>query len=237
MPIHKLALIARKEIARNTYVLDFAKPDGFHFIPGQYGGFTHIDPIETDANGMTRRFSILSIPQDENISIATRMQNSAYKRVLKELPIGREMKFAGPTGNFTLHTDLHIPAVLIAGGIGITPFYSMIRHACATHSKQEIILFYGNQSEQDSAFLNELSLLQKQNPQLKCVFAMAQPSTAWQGETGFIDSSMIKKHIDDLSKPTFYVCGSPTMVGALRETLDELAIPAERIKVEDFPGY
>src|SRR4051812_22974007 len=108
MPIHHLKLCNRQEIARGTLLFEFEKPAGLHFKAGQYGGFTLINPTETDANGITRRFSLLSIPDDPYLAIATRVQQSAYKRVLSTLPIGSEIKFAGPTGSFTLHEDITI---------------------------------------------------------------------------------------------------------------------------------
>lgn len=237
MPIHKLKLIDRREIARGTLVFVFEKPDGLTFKPGQYAGFTLINPSETDANGITRRFSLLSTPDDPHISFATRIQNSAYKRVLNDLSLGSEIKFAGPTGAFTLHEDTAIPAVFIAGGIGITPFYSMIQHATTHQSPQKMYLFYGNQAPNDAALLNELVKLQEQNPHFKLIATMANPDPAWKGETGFITHTMIKKYIDDLSAPIYYICGSPAMVTTLQETLVEMDIDEEKIKVEDFPGY
>ncbi len=237
MPIYKLKLLQCKEVAKNTFVFDFEKPDGFNFIPGQYGGFTLINPTETDANGITRRFSLLSTPEENIISLVTRMQGSAFKRVLLQLPLGSEIKFAGPIGNFTLHEDIETPAVLIAGGIGIAPFYSMIKHHTKKHSHQKIFLFYGNQTRDDAAFLSELIQLEKNDPDFKFIPTLAMPDENWQGESGYITYTMIKKHILDLNKPIYYICGSPAMVNVLHETLNEMDIPEERIRIEDFPGY
>jgi len=237
MAIHLLKLIERHQAAKNTLVLVFEKPAGFSFKPGQYGGFTLVNPTEQDASGNTRRFSLLSSPDDAHLSIATRIQQSTYKKMLMTLPIGGEIKFAGPTGNFTLHEDASVPAVLIAGGIGIAPFYSMIRYAAQHHSSQGIHLFYGNQTPSDAAFLNELSTLQQQLPSLKLIPTMADSDPSWLGETGFITDTMIKKYISDLAAPLYYLCGSPAMVTALQETLAEMGVDEDRIKVEDFPGY
>lgn len=237
MPIHILKLIDKQVIAKNTIELLFEKPQGFHFIPGQYGGFTLINPAETDASGITRRFSLLSSPLDNHIAIATRIQNSAYKRELTRLAIGSEIKFAGPSGNFLLHEDTSVPAVFIAGGIGIAPFYSMIRHAAQQSFQRPIHLFYGNQTAEDAAFLNELNLLQQNHAWFSFVPALANPPPDWQGETGFITYTLLKKYVPDFSVPIYYVCGSPAMVTALQETLMETGIASEKIKVEDFPGY
>lgn len=237
MPIHQLKLIERREVARDTIEFVFEKPTGLTFIPGQYAGFTLINPSETDAGGITRRFSLLSSPNDTHIRFATRIQNSAYKRVLNSLAMGDMIKFAGPTGNFILHEDATIPAVFIAGGIGVTPFYSMIQHAKEQHSEQSLFLFYGNQNLNEASYMNEITQLQKQNSHFHFIPTFAHPHETWQGETGFITHTMIKKYISDLDIPYFYICGSPAMVTALQETLVEMGISDNKIKVEDFPGY
>jgi len=237
MPIYKLKLINRHVVARGTVELIFEKPHSFIFIPGQYGGFTLINPSETDAGGITRRFSLISTPDDDFISITMRIQTSAYKRILNALPIGSEIKFAGPSGNFTRHEDTSIPAVFIAGGIGITPFYSMIQYATRHQSPQKVVLFYGNQTPRDTAYLQELTALQHQNPNFNFIPTMANADNQWIGETGFITHSMIKKYITDLYAPIYYICGSPVMVTTLQETLVEMGVSEDRIKIEDFPGY
>jgi ferredoxin-NADP reductase len=237
MPIHKLKLLDRRDVAKETVVFTFEKPTGLTFKPGQYAGLTLINPSETDAGGITRRFSLLSTPDDEHILIATRIQTSAYKRVLNALPVGAEIKFAGPSGDFILHEDIAVPAVMIAGGIGITPFYSMIKQATLHHSTQKLTLFYGNQTLDHAAFLDELMSMQKENPHFRCIPTLAYPPSSWQGETGYITSSLIKKYAPNLATPIFYLCGSPAMVNALQETLLEMGIEQEKIRSEDFPGY
>lgn len=236
MPIYKLKLIDRKEVARGTIEFIFEKPEGFSFKPGQYGGFTLAHISLTSPGSMTRRFSILSTPQDKHLTIASRMQNSDYKNVLKDLPLGSEIKFAGPTGNFVLHEDAVTPAVFIAGGIGVTPFYCMIRDALQKNSTQALTLFYGNQAIYDAAYLTELQQLEHEHANFKIIPVMAT-DPEWQGETGFISYEIIKKYVSNLNAPIYYVCGSPMMVKALHETLNELGVSEEKIKAEDFPGY
>lgn len=237
MAIYQLKLVDRKEVARNIIVLVFEKPAELQFKPGQYAGFTLITPPEIDAGGITRRFSLLSTPSDPYISIATRIQNSAYKRALIALPVGSEIKFAGPTGTFTLHDDINRPAVFIAGGIGITPFYCMIRFATENKSPQNMTLFYGNNEISDAAFLNELKILQDINPHFNLIATLAKPDQDWLGEIGFITDAMLKKYIPDLKAPIYYICGSPVMVTTLQEALAEMGVNEDNIRVEDFPGY
>ncbi|OGT38495.1 MAG: hypothetical protein A3F12_04105 [Gammaproteobacteria bacterium RIFCSPHIGHO2_12_FULL_38_14] len=237
MPIYKIKLLNRTEVANNTWVFHFEKPVGFTFKPGQYGGFTLIHAKSVDPAHITRRFSFLSAPFDENLSIATRIQLSAYKQALMSLQIGDEIKLAGPTGAFTLHENINIPAVFIAGGIGITPFYSMIRDAIHQRVMQPMYLFYGNQTIEDAAFFHELTALSKSNPQFKFIPVFDRANEEWQGERGYITDTILKKYLDDIILPNYYVCGSPAMVTALQELLMEMGIESDKIKVEDFPGY
>lgn len=237
MPIHKIKLIGKQEIATNTVLFRFEKPEHFNFIPGQYGGFTLIDPPEMDIGGVTRRFSIASCPQDPSLDIVTRMQNSGYKLALNEMKPGSEIKFAGPTGNFVLPAATDTPIVLIAGGIGIAPFYCMIRDAIATKSTRQLYLFYGNQCKADAAFFSEFEQLSLANPAFHFIPTFDKPDNEWNGEKGFITHTMIKKHLPDILTPIYYICGAPVMVTTLQETLVEMGIEETHIKVEDFPGY
>lgn len=237
MPIYKLQLLKQETVANNTVKFIFQKPEGFTFVAGQYGGFTLINPKESDEKGFTRRFSLLCAPHDDHLSIVTRMQPSAFKKNLKNMNAGEEIKFAGPTGNFILHEDKSIPAVLIAGGIGIAPFYSMIKHVLTHEPEREIYLFYGNQALADSAFMQELTELASKHANFKFIPALSNPQPEWTGETGFITDSMLVKYISNIDLPIYYACGSPAMVNAMQQMLQDLQIPADRIKVEDFPGY
>lgn len=234
MPIFNLKLLKRYPVANNTYVFEFEKPIGFTFTPGQYGGMTLLSPSVTDEKGATRRFSILSTPQDDYLAFVTRIQSSAFKQSLQQMQVGELVKFAGPTGNFILHDQTSIPAVFIAGGVGIAPFYSMLRHAWQISSNQTFYLFYGNRSSQDAAFFTDL---QTPQPHFHYIPVLEQAEANWQGERGYITEAIIRKTIPDMITPIYYVCGAPAMVTVIQELLLEMSIPADHIKVEDFPGY
>lgn len=239
MPIYTINLSGHEQIARDTHVFHFTKPKDFDFKPGQYGGFTLINPPEKDARGITRRFTFLSAPDDPEIAIASRFRPdaSAFKKILMQLKIGELVKLAGPSGNFTLHEDAQIPAVFLAGGIGITPFYSMLRFNQAHRIARPIFLFYGNQDQEDAAFLNELHALQKTLNDFQLIPTLKIAPPSWEGERGFITKDMIKRYVPDVSKPIFYVCGAPTMVTVYQELLLEMGVASSQIKVEDFTGY
>lgn len=236
MPIYQTTLRKRQEVARLTYLFEFDKPAGFDFIPGQYAGFTLINPSERDESGITRRFSIASIPEDHHLSIVTRIQNSAFKRELLKLSPQDSIKLAGPSGNFVLPPTSE-PVIFIAGGMGIAPFFSMIKSEVAKNSHRPMTLFYGNQEQQDAAFLSELKDFATRKNNFKLVLALSQPNPDWQAEKGYITETMIRKYVSDLTLPIYYVCGGPVMVSNLQETLLEMNINPQQIRTEDFPGY
>src|SRR5580658_8323501 len=120
MPAHTVKLLRREEVAEGTMSFHFDKPPDFQFKPGQYLDCSLIDPPESDDEGNIRSFSIASAPAEENLMVATRMRDTAFKRVLKRMPLGSQLKIDGPLGSFTLHSTTSRSAVFLAGGIGIT---------------------------------------------------------------------------------------------------------------------
>src|ERR1017187_50648 len=122
-------LIRREEVAEGTMAFHFEKPSGFSFRAGQFADVTLTAPLETDAEGKTRTFSIASPPFANELVFTTRMRDTAFKRSLKEVTLTAEVKISPAAGSFTLHKNLAKPAILLAGGIGITPFLSMVQQA------------------------------------------------------------------------------------------------------------
>ncbi len=126
---------------------------------------------------------------------------------------------------------------MLSGGIGITPLISMIKYATDLKIQKNIILIYGNNTAQDIAFKDELENLQKQNQNLKTIHVINQPPPRWKGYTGFINASIIKKEIADYQNRIFYTCGPPGMINSMKKILQELKVPENQIKVENFTGY
>jgi ferredoxin-NADP reductase len=124
---HSLKLTGRSEVAERTVEFRFEKPQSFDFKAGQFMDLTLVDPPETDGEGNTRAFSINSAPDDPDLVFATRLRDTAFKRVLQSMPLGTVVEGYGPFGNLTLHNDTRRPVVLLAGGIGITPFLEEFR--------------------------------------------------------------------------------------------------------------
>ena len=218
----------------------FEKPEGFAYKAGQFGDYTLIDPAETDAEGNIRGFSLASAPYEVFLMFATRMRDTAFKRVLRTMKPGTELLLDAPYGSFTLHNNARIPAVFLTGGIGVTPVRSIVRQAAHDKLPHKIYLFDSNNRPEDAAFLDELTEAQEENPNYTFIGTMThmeKSSRAWQGETGYITQAMLLKYIDDLTLPIYYIAGPQAMVQAMREILNKAGVNDDNIRTEEFTGY
>lgn len=240
MDTFRTRLLRHEAVAEKTLAFRFEKPKGFDFRAGQYVDLTLIDPPETDAEGTTRSFTVASAPHEGELMVATRMRDSAFKRVLETLAPGAEVEIEGPMGSFTLHRNEGKPAVFLAGGIGITPFLSIARHAAHQKLPHRIFLFYSNHRPEDSAFLDSLAALEEENPRFRMIATMTdldRSGMPWSGETGFIDAAMVRRHVDEIHGPIYYIAGPPGMVTAMRKMLVELGVDEDDLRAEEFAGY
>lgn len=233
-----IKLTKKEEIANGTMAFHLEKPAGLEFRAGQFCDIRLLDPPETDTEGDIRGFSLASAPFESDVIVATRMRDTAFKRVIKDLPIGSEVEFDGPYGDFTLHKTETTPAVFIIGGIGVTPVRSMVAQATHDKTNHTITLIHSSRTPEDLPFKNDFSELAKQNPNFTYV-PVASDSTpdGWSGELGRIDADMIRKHVEDLTKPVYYLSGPEGMVRAMRQLLIDIGANEDNIKTEEFSGY
>lgn len=237
----EVQLIGRETVADGTMAFRFAKPSGFTHAAGQSVSLTLLDPPETDAQGRSRTFTLACAPYEPDLTVATRMRDTAFKRVLKTLPLGSIVRLTGPNGTMTLHADPARPAVFLAGGIGITPFLAMVRHA--THAKltHHITLFYSSRTLKDAAFLAELQQLEQANPNFHLVATMTDPGSsghpAWSGETDYIGDEMLRRHLPDVLAPVYYFAGPPAMITAMQKLLKKMSVTEQDMRFEEFFGY
>lgn len=240
MASHRVKLLRREEVAEGTVAFFFEKPEGFQFTAGQFLRFSLIDPPETDPEGDSRTFSIASAPGEADLMIATRMRDTAFKRVLKSMPLGSQVDLKGPYGRMTLHEDASRPAVFLTGGIGITPFRSIAIEAASAGHNHRLHLFYSNRRPEDAAFLDELTALSSGNPNysfIPTMTAAAGSKQPWAGETGYINSEKLARFVGDLKAPLYYIAGPAGLVNAMRTTLADAGVDEAAIRAEEFAGY
>ena len=239
-PVTMPKLLSRHKVAEGTTAFRFEKPSNWTFKSGQYVDMTLLDPSEMDAEGNVRSFSIASAPHEDTLMVATRMRDTAFKRVLNTMPLSSAVKIEGPSGSLTLHNNVKRTAVFLAGGIGITPFRSIVFRAAKEKLPHRIFLFYSNRRPEDAPFLDELQALERENPNYKLIASMTEMSKSqrpWQGEAGLIDKEMLARHLKDAVSPVYYVAGPPEMVKGLKTMISEAGVDDDDIRAEEFAGY
>jgi ferredoxin-NADP reductase len=238
--VQGVKLRASQEIASGTTAFHFDKPAGFIFEPGQAVDLVLPAAPDADAEALRHTFSLVSAPCEEELVIATRMRNSVYKRALAAMPAGGRAIVEGPFGSLTLDGDRSRGAVLVAGGIGITPFISILRQAAHERSAQRLALVYSNRRPEDAAFLAELQQLERDLRSFRLLATMtdmARSTVPWSGETRLVDVALVTGAADGLSRPIYYVVGPPGMVEAVSNVLTQAGIAADDIRSEEFYGY
>ena len=227
-------------VAERTMTFRFERPVGLSYRAGQSIDMTLLDPPETDAEGNLRAFSLSSAPGEDLLAITTRLRDTAFKRVLSSVALGTAVKIEGPFGDFRLHKAAR-PAVLLAGGIGITPFRSILVEAIGGGSlPYPVVLLHANRRPADAAFGAEFRSLSAKDANLTfvpVVTAADIPAQSWDGERGRIDASMLSRHLGGISNPIYYIAGPAGMVAALREKLVGSGADEDDIRTEEFTGY
>ena len=241
MPKIVTKLIERNEVAEGTMAFALERPTTFDFKAGQYMIVTLPNPPHTDAEGNRRMFSIASPPQDTaRLLLATRMTGTALKRSLAEVPLGTPVDLSGPAGDFVLHEDASLPAVFIAGGIGITPFRSMVQDAVSRHLPHRITLIYSNRTPEGAAFHEEFACLAQTHTNLTYIPTMTQADKArqpWGGERRHVSADFLRSHIAQIATSMFYLAGPPGLVAGVTKAVSEAGVDPANVRSEEFAGY
>jgi ferredoxin-NADP reductase len=231
-----LRLADKQHEAENVTSFLFEPEAPISYQAGQYLRYT-LPHAAADSRGIARTFSIASFPAEPTIRIATRLStpSSTFKQALAALEPPATLQASGPYGRFVF-SDAGRPAVFIAGGIGITPFRSILGDLAARRVSANVVLLYSNRTA-NIPFRGFLDGLVTDLPELRIVYTVTQPNEDWHGPTGRIDSAFIKRRVENLAEPVFFVSGPTGLVEAMRATLAEIGVDAARTKYEAFPGY
>ncbi|OGE26636.1 hypothetical protein A3C26_04570 [Candidatus Daviesbacteria bacterium RIFCSPHIGHO2_02_FULL_39_12] len=222
-----LNVLEKKQVSKNIFSLILEKPKGFIFYPGQY---LDVELPVDDPNGSTRAFTISSSPTENSLMVTTKKGISPFKKFMENIKPGETVSTSHPAGTFTL--DETEKAVFIAGGIGITPFRSMIKYVLDQQLKTPIILIYLN-SVNNFPFKNELDNWQNKLPNLKIHYV----NTTVQGK---LDKGKLKiiLHTKYLILNTiFYLAGPPGMVDDVEKILLKIEVDPINIRTDRFDGY
>jgi len=241
-PQQKLFLtLARKtEVAKGIFHFLFTSPVTLRFSPGQYLEWTlpHVHP---DARGVRRYFTVASSPTEREVAIGVKIipKGSTFKRALLALSPGDTIVAGSLSGEFTLPRDQGQKLAFIAGGIGVTPFRSMIKSLVDRNERRDIVLFYACLSPDEFAY-HALFEEARKTIGLTVVYIVTDAknvSSDWKGRVGFIDAAMLRAELPDFAQRTFYLSGPSRMVDAYKKLLRTVGVSTGSIRTDYFPGY
>jgi ferredoxin-NADP reductase len=226
-------------VALRTLAFEVEPAEPLTFKAGQTCDVNIPHPAHTDHLGNTRTFSIASPPGTTPLLFATRLTGSAFKRTMAEAPLGSTLDLDGPYGSFTLHHNAARPAVFLAGGIGITPFRSLIADATLRKLPHHMTLLYSNTSASAAPFLDDLQAWARENPNFTLVPTITEgvPGEPWPFNTGRIDAAFVKAHVRDPAAAAFYIAGPAGFVAGMAAVVTETGADPDSVKSEEFPGY
>ena len=224
----KLKLAARKAESPGVKSFIFKPEEPLVWKAGQFLHYV-LNHEATDDRGSDRWFTIASAPYERHVMITTRFaskQGSTFKKTLKALKPGDSIEVSDLDGDFIV-SDARKKYVFIAGGIGITPFRSILKQAKHEKKSLRVNLIYANRKNV-AAYKKEFDAMAKRNPHLK-IHYLFHPQR--------IDKKTIKEPVPDLKTPIFYVSGPEPMVESVGKMLQQIGVPQKRIKQDWFPGY
>lgn len=236
-----LPFVKREQVAKDTYAFFFDRTkETFDFYPGQYVRVIIPHP-NADQRGTSRFFTIVSSPLEKAyLRIVTKVIQSSFKKSLYNMVPGTSVQFFGPTGTFYLHEEEVRPHILLAGGIGITPFISMLTYIDSRGLTIPVTLFVSFSTIDEIVYKKELEEIAKRNPKVKVVYTVTQPEQTlipWSGETGRISQELIRKYVDNVLNPVYFIVGPPKMVTAMTEIVTGMGVAEGNICKENFVGY
>jgi len=241
-PKQRIVLTLKRKARVSSAITDFVftPSQRLPFAPGQYFELTlpHAHP---DSRGNRRYFTIASSPTEDSVRLGVRFYQpgSSFKQALRALD-GRTRLLAGQVaGDFTLPRDPTHKLVFIAGGIGITPYRSMLKYLVDTNQRRDIVVLYSNRAAQDIAYRDVLDEAQARLG-VKVVYTLTDTAAIprdWTGQQrGHITDMMVREAVPDYRERTFYLSGPPDMVKAYERVLRHLGISGRQIKRDFFPG-
>ena len=235
----KLTLVAIEEMAAGCYDFVFAANRKLGFRPGQYLDWT-LDVADPDSRGNRRPFTIASAPTTNEIRLGVKFYPgpSAFKRALAKMQPGDVIYAQQLAGDFTLPRDKGAKLAFIAGGIGVTPFRSMVQELVDKQTARPIIMLYGNNSGDEIAYADLFDQAERELG-IRTIYAIADdpPPGRDNVHQGFIDVDLIAREVPDYGERTFYISGPRAMVVGFQRLLADLGVARSRIKVDYFPGF
>lgn len=237
-PYKRFRLVYQKTIkeAEGIYSFIFKPKARLAYRPGQYMEWT-LSESDSDSRGSRRYLSLSSSPTEENLAFTVKVpiKASSFKNKLLSLVQSNEIFVSQLAGTFSLPKDATQKVALLAGGVGITPFRSMIKNAVDANQGLDAYLIYAVNRPSELAFMSLFEQAEKLG--IKPIYVASAPAAGWQGATGFIDMKLIKNSISDWTERIFFISGPHGFVVSTHNELLKLGVPTAKIITDYFPGY
>lgn len=210
----------------------------FTYRPGQYVSY-ELDALAfPDERGPRRHFTISSSPTEKGIiQFTTRIRGSGFKETLRHAPLGYELTAGVSAGHFVMPEKESRRHIFIAGGIGVTPYRSILRYAVDAKEPIKGLMLYFNHSTAEIVFRQELEDLARQMPTFSLVHVLSQPETGWTGERGRLDENLFRKYVPEPKGALCWISGPPAMVEAYKDLVRQVGIGEEALRTDIFSGY
>jgi predicted ferric reductase len=231
----RIAAIEPQRGDATTMLIEPVGHPGFAFHPGQFGW---IIVGRSPFARVSHPFSFSSAAEggtDGRVAVTIKAAGDFTSRVAS-FPTGTRVYVDGPHGVFTMDRQQAQGYVFLAGGVGITPIYSMVLTMREREDVRPVILLYASRSWDDVIFREELDELAVAMPNLRVIHVLQQPPADWAGESGFIDAAMISRHVPEAQykRFQFFACGSPAMLDAMEKLLLSIGVPPSQLNTERF---
>jgi len=230
----------RKQLEPNIYEFIFNSESKFDFLPGQYLEWT-LPHKNSDTRGIRRYFTIASAPEEGDLKLGVKIisdKSSSFKKALLSLRPGDSLTADQLSGDFVMSDNPGEKLVFIAGGIGVTPFRSMVKHLINKGERRDTVLFYSSADPKEFAYKEIFK--KGEDLGIKTVYVLGgkeEPPENWMGETGYLTDAMIKKYVPDFKERKFYLSGPIAMVNNYKKLLSSAGISNSKIVTDYFPGY
>jgi ferredoxin-NADP reductase len=225
------SVLAVLEETSDIKTFRLARPSGFTFTAGQFLAVR----VSVAGSPHVRCYSISSSPEAQGyLEISVRRQGLVSTTLHATLRSGSTLTIGRAAGQFVYPAGDDRPLALLAGGIGITPLLSMLRHAVLAHPTRPVTLLYSATSHEDAAFVHELSVIAERHPQVRVALTFSGGTASPPWRTGRIDAAMVRQYIPHPAHTIFYVCGPVAMMTAMNQLLHAEGVPADQIRAERF---
>ncbi|MEQ1730618.1 MAG: iron-sulfur cluster-binding domain-containing protein [Vicinamibacterales bacterium] len=208
-----------------------ARPDGFQFSAGQFLTVR----LKADGREHVRCYSISSAPGAQAyLEISVKRIGLVSSALHATLRPGAMLAVREPAGAFVYPSDDQRPLVLLAGGVGITPLMSMLRHAVDAEPNRPVTLFYSVRRTADIAFYDELSVVMRRHEHVRVFIAVSDETPSPGHFPGFISESLVTTMVPDIAHAVCLICGPPPMMDAMTKMLASVGVPSPQVRFEVF---